>query len=65
MGLAVSRFRAIPSQIVLGEIYATEGVFAVLDYKLRIREALRRKLAQAAEKRGISMNAEMVRRLEE
>jgi Arc-like DNA binding domain len=38
---------------------------AVLDYKLRIRESLRRQLAQAAEKHGVSMNAEMVRRLEE
>jgi len=38
---------------------------AVLDYKLRIREVLRRRLAQAAERRGVSLNAEMVRRLEE
>jgi Arc-like DNA binding domain len=38
---------------------------ALLDYKLRIRESLRRRLAQSAERRGISMNAEMTRRLEE
>jgi hypothetical protein len=38
---------------------------ALLDYKLRIRESLRRQLAESAGKRGVSMNAEMVRRLEE
>lgn len=36
---------------------------AILDYKLRIRETLRRRLEQAA-KRGVSINAEMASRLE-
>jgi len=38
---------------------------AVLDCKLRIRESLRRQIAQAAEKNGVTLNAEMVRRLDE
>jgi 5-formyltetrahydrofolate cyclo-ligase len=36
----------------------------VLQYKLRIREALRRRIEKAAEKNGVSANQEMVRRLE-
>ena len=32
---------------------------------LRMTEALRRRLTQAAEKRGVSLNAEMLKRLEE
>jgi hypothetical protein len=38
---------------------------ALLQYKLRIREALRRKIAKAAEKRGVSANYEMTWRLEQ
>ena len=38
---------------------------AVLDCKLRIRQSLRRQIAQAAEKNGVTLNAEMVRRLDE
>jgi hypothetical protein len=64
MGLAMSCHRGIPSQVVLEEIMPRKPS-AVLEYKLRIRESLRRQLAQAAEKHGVSMNAEMVRRLEE
>jgi hypothetical protein len=37
---------------------------ALLSYKLRIREALRRRIEQAATRRGVSANAEMVSRLE-
>jgi hypothetical protein len=37
---------------------------ALLDYKLRIRESLRRRIEQAARKRGASLNNEMARRLE-
>jgi len=37
---------------------------AVLSYKLRIREGLRRRLDQEAKKRGVSLNAEMAQRLE-
>jgi len=37
---------------------------AVLDYKLRIRESLRRRIAVAAERRGVSLNFEMASRLE-
>lgn len=37
---------------------------AVLDYKLRIRETLRRRIEQSAKKRGVSINAEMSSRLE-
>jgi flagellar motility protein MotE (MotC chaperone) len=37
---------------------------AVLQYKLRIRETLRRKIEKAAEKNRVSANAEMARRLE-
>jgi hypothetical protein len=36
----------------------------IVQYKLRIRETLRRRIAQEAKKRGISANQEMVRRLE-
>ena len=36
----------------------------ILDYKLRIREGLRRQIEQAAKKRGVSLNAEMAWRLE-
>src|SRR5262249_3622208 len=36
-----------------------------VQFKLRIREALRRKLERAAEKKAISTNAEAVERLEE
>jgi hypothetical protein len=38
---------------------------AVLQYKLRIREALRRRIEQAAKKRGVSANYEMTSRLEQ
>jgi hypothetical protein len=37
---------------------------AVLTYKLRIREALRRRIEQAAKKREVSLNYEMATRLE-
>jgi hypothetical protein len=37
---------------------------AVLQYKLRIKESLRRRIEQAAKKRGVSNNVEMVSRLE-
>jgi hypothetical protein len=37
---------------------------ATYDYKLRIREPLRRQIEAAAKKRGVSNNAEMTRRLE-
>jgi hypothetical protein len=37
---------------------------AILDYKLRIRESLRRKIEQAAKKGQVSMNYEMASRLE-
>ena len=64
MGLAMSCHRGIPSQVVLEEIHAAEAVS-----RSRVQaadlEVPRRQLAQAAEKHGVSMNAEMVRRLEE
>ena len=37
---------------------------AILQYKLRIRESLRRRIEKAAEKNGVSANSEMVSRLE-
>jgi hypothetical protein len=37
---------------------------ALLQYKLRIRESLRRRIEQAAKKRGVSANYEMTSRLE-
>lgn len=37
---------------------------AMLQYKLQIRETLRRRIEAAANKRGVSTNAEMVSRLE-
>jgi hypothetical protein len=38
---------------------------AVLDYKLRIKESLRRKIEASAKQRGVSLNYEMARRLEQ
>jgi Arc-like DNA binding domain len=37
----------------------------IVQVKLRLRESLRRKLEREAEKRGLSTNAELARRLEE
>jgi len=37
---------------------------AILDYKLRIRESLRRRIEVAAKRRGVSLNFEMASRLE-
>ena len=38
---------------------------AIVQYKLRIREALRRRIERAAKEHGVSANQEMVRRLEQ
>ena len=38
---------------------------AMLQYKLRIRETLRRRIEEAANKRGVSANFEMASRLEQ
>jgi len=37
---------------------------AILDYKLRIRESLRRRIEAAAKRHGVSLNFEMASRLE-
>jgi hypothetical protein len=38
---------------------------AIVQYKLRIRESLRKKIEQAAKQHDVSANAEMARRLEQ
>ena len=38
---------------------------AIVGLKVRLREPLRKKLEMAAKKRGVSLNAELVNRLEQ
>jgi hypothetical protein len=44
---------------------ATRKQTAIVGLKVRLREPLRKKLEMAAKKRGVSLNAELVARLEE
>jgi hypothetical protein len=65
MGLPGEHGRAISSQLVLRSLQnMLRKPSAILDYKLRIREILRRRIEAAAKQRGVSLNYEMTSRLE-
>ena len=56
------RLRAIPSPVVT-EASQCRGNLNVIQYKIRVREDLRRRLEGAAKKRDVSINYEMTSRL--